>query len=82
MAESITTFSSDDEKQQFEKHLEEQAAIPLSEDTDSTLDENSGTKLMQHRLQNNLVSNPEIVRKLNETKRRASETVTDLSKAW
>lgn len=82
MAESITTFSSEHEKQQFEKRLEEQAATPLSEDSESTWDEDSGTKFMRERLHQNLVSNPEIVGKLNETKKRAGQTVTGLSKSW
>lgn len=82
MTESIITFSSEEEKEQFEKRLKEQVAMPLSEESHSTLDEESATKFMQLHLQENLDSNPEIVRKLNETKKRASQTVIDLSNSW
>ena len=37
---------------------------------------------MWHNLQNNLVSNPENVQKLNATKNRALQTVLDLSNSW
>ena len=76
------TFSSEEEKEQYEKRLKEQVAVPLSEEPHSLPDEESATKFMQLHIQQNLDSNPELVRNLNETKKKASQTVTDLSNNW
>ena len=46
IAESIMTFSSENEKKQFEERLKEQVTKPLSEDSHSAIDEESATKFM------------------------------------